>query len=81
MTHDGTFAPLQALTRWKRCTYGLRNFADAARPLELYKLGSDYYVLDRHHRLAAALRHGQLAIEASVIEFVPTRQTAWCVAA
>ena len=44
------------------------------RPLplvELYKLGSAYYVLDGHHRVAAALDLGQLAIDARVIEHLP----------
>ncbi len=40
-------------------------------PVELYKLGSAYYVLDGHHRVAAALDLGQLAIEASVTELLP----------
>ena len=40
-------------------------------PVELYKLGCAYYVLDGHHRVAAALDLGQLAIDASVTEHVP----------
>jgi nucleotide-binding universal stress UspA family protein len=38
--------------------------------IELYKLGFGYYVLDGHHRLAISLEHGQLEIEAHVVEYV-----------
>jgi len=40
-------------------------------PIDLYKLGYDYYVLDGNHRLAAALKRGQVDIDAIVTEFVP----------
>jgi ParB/Sulfiredoxin domain len=42
----------------------------ALPPVQLYRLGSDYYVLDGHHRLAAAISLGQLAVDAHVTEFV-----------
>jgi hypothetical protein len=37
----------------------------------LYKLGFGYYVLDGHHRVAAARLLGQVEIDANVTEFVP----------
>jgi nucleotide-binding universal stress UspA family protein len=40
-------------------------------PVELYKLGFGYYVLDGHHRVAAARLLGQMELEADVTEFVP----------
>jgi hypothetical protein len=40
-------------------------------PIELYKLGAAYYVLDGHHRVAAALLSGQAAMDAVVIEHTP----------
>jgi nucleotide-binding universal stress UspA family protein len=43
----------------------------ALPPIELYKLGYGYYVLDGNHRVAAAKSIGQLEIEALVTEFVP----------
>jgi nucleotide-binding universal stress UspA family protein len=46
--------------------------AGAQMPLiELYKLGFGYYVLDGHHRLAVAIEHDQLEIDAHVVEYVP----------
>jgi nucleotide-binding universal stress UspA family protein len=45
--------------------------AEVQMPLiELYKLGFGYYVLDGHHRVAVAIEHGQLEIEAHVVEYV-----------
>lgn len=41
-------------------------------PVELYKLGYDYYVLDGNHRVAAARALGQRDIDAVVTEFMPT---------
>src|SRR5919202_370436 len=40
-------------------------------PVCLYRLGDAYYVLDGHHRVAAAHAIGQLALDAVVTEFVP----------
>jgi nucleotide-binding universal stress UspA family protein len=53
----------------------VRDALDAGKglpPVELYKLGSGYYVLDGHHRVAAALQIGQAEIDANVVEYVPT---------
>jgi nucleotide-binding universal stress UspA family protein len=45
--------------------------AEVQMPLiELYKLGFGYYVLDGHHRVAVAIEHGQIEIEAHVLEYV-----------
>lgn len=43
----------------------------ALPPIDLYKLGYGYYVLDGHRRVAAAKELGQDEIEANVTEFVP----------
>lgn len=40
-------------------------------PVELYRLGFGYYVLDGNHRVAAARETGQVEIDADVTEFVP----------
>lgn len=38
--------------------------------VELYQLGYGYYIMDGHHRIAAARQLGQLDIDANVVEFV-----------
>jgi nucleotide-binding universal stress UspA family protein len=38
--------------------------------IEVYKLGFGYYVLDGHHRVAAALEAGQVEIDAHVLEYL-----------
>ena len=40
-------------------------------PIDVYRLGFGYYVLDGHRRVAGALATGQLEIDANVVEFVP----------
>jgi hypothetical protein len=42
-------------------------------PIELYKLGDRYYVVDGHHRVAASLSLGQLEIDAIVTEYTPAQ--------
>jgi nucleotide-binding universal stress UspA family protein len=52
----------------------VRRALDADLPMpviEVYKLGFGYYVLDGHHRVAVAIEHGQLEIDAHVIEYIP----------
>jgi nucleotide-binding universal stress UspA family protein len=39
--------------------------------IDVYKLGFGYYVLDGHHRVAAALHNGQVEMDANVVEYVP----------
>ena len=40
-------------------------------PIELYKLGFGYYVLDGHHRVALARMMDGIEIDAEVTEFIP----------
>lgn len=56
--------------RYRRILQAMER-GDALPPVELYKLGYGYYVLDGHHRVAAAKQLGQLWIDAIVTEFVP----------
>ncbi len=44
--------------------------------IEVYALGDEYYVLDGHHRVAAACAMGQLYIDALVHEFLLPVRTA-----
>jgi nucleotide-binding universal stress UspA family protein len=51
----------------------IRNATEMGAPLpaiDVYKLGFGYYVLDGHHRVAAARANRQTEIEANVAEFV-----------
>ncbi len=47
----------------------------ALPPIDVYKLGRCYYVVDGNHRVAAALANGQREIDAVVTEFVPNDDT------
>src|SRR5690242_3070037 len=60
--------------RLKRIIRAMENGVEMP-PLDLYKLKSDYYVLDGHHRVAAARQLGQLYLDAIVTELVPARDT------
>jgi nucleotide-binding universal stress UspA family protein len=63
--------------RWKADEQRFRRVQDALAwgvalpPVELHKLGYGYYVVDGHHRVAAARRHGQQWLDAAVTEFLP----------
>jgi hypothetical protein len=48
----------------------------AFSPVELYLLEDRYYVVDGHHRVAAARSLGQLYVDALVTEFRPMPSTA-----
>ena len=69
-----SFRPLRRVRedeqRYDRVLRGIRDGA-ALPPVELYKLGFGYYVLDGNHRVAAARELGQVEIDAEVTEFVP----------
>lgn len=40
-------------------------------PIEVYRIGAEYFVLDGHHRVAAARKIGQLYVDAVVTDYVP----------
>jgi nucleotide-binding universal stress UspA family protein len=69
-----TFRPLKRVRedeqRYERVLNAMKE-GKSLPPIELYKLGFGYYVLDGNHRVAAARELGQLEIEAEVTEFVP----------
>jgi nucleotide-binding universal stress UspA family protein len=60
----------QEIERFERIREALELGASLP-PIDVYRLGFGYYVLDGHRRVAAALATGQVEIDANVIEFVP----------
>ena len=72
----GDYLPLKAArtqnwaSRWQR----LRQAGDSMAflpPIDVFKLGDRYWVVDGHNRVALALYGGQKAIDANVVELVP----------
>lgn len=53
--------------RWQRINSALSRLA-ILPPVDLVKFGDEYWVVDGHNRVAAALRNRQVAIDASVSE-------------
>lgn len=64
---DGDFSPLCSCSkeRWKRVDEAFRE-GKFLPPVELYKLGDDYFVLDGNHRVSVARYHGAAAVDALV---------------
>jgi hypothetical protein len=67
------FLPLRMLrgknwqARWDRIVRAM-NALRVLPPVELFKVGDEYYVIDGHNRVAAALRMDQVAVDADVVE-------------
>jgi hypothetical protein len=65
----------------KRMTYRLRGIMRAMAhgehvpPIEVYRLDGTCYVIDGHHRVAAAMALGQLYLDALVIECLPRAES------
>ena len=55
--------------RWQRIRRAIDNL-DVLPPIELVKVGDDYWVADGHNRVAAAKQVGAVAIDADVTELV-----------
>jgi hypothetical protein len=69
------FLPLPVLrgrnwdARWKRIQKAVDGLS-VLPAIEVVQVGDDYYVVDGHNRVAAALRAGAVAIDADVTELV-----------
>ena len=74
------FLPLPQLrgtnweSRWQRIQEATSNLA-ILPPIELLRLGDEYWVVDGHNRIAAALRNRGVAIDADVTELLPPGTT------
>ena len=70
------FLPLPQLrgrnwdSRWQRVQRATSKLA-VLPPVELLKLGDEYWVVDGHNRIAAALQNGAAAVDADVTELLP----------
>lgn len=67
---DRFFHPLQERSRdrWLRVLTAFENGLTLP-PVELVRVGEEYYVRDGHHRISVAAALGQVEIEAHVIEW------------
>jgi hypothetical protein len=69
---DRSFLPARASMgeRWKRIDRAFQRGEDLP-PVELYKIGDAYFVVDGHHRVSVARYHDVPTLEAAVAEFHP----------
>jgi hypothetical protein len=69
---DRSFLPARASIgdRWKRIDRAFQRSEDLP-PVELYKIGDAYFVVDGHHRVSVARYHDVPTVEAAVAEFHP----------
>ena len=69
---DRSFLPARASIgqRWKRIDLAFQRGEDLP-PVELYKIGEAYFVVDGHHRVSVARYHEVPTVEAAVAEFHP----------
>jgi len=69
---DRSFLPARASMgeRWKRIDRAFQRGEDWP-PVELYKIGDAYFVVDGHHRVSVARYHEVPTVEAAVAEFHP----------
>jgi hypothetical protein len=72
MSFDRHFHPTSQLPRerFERIALGLR-CGRGMDPVELYRCGGEYYVLDGHHRIAVARALGERAVWAMITEVRP----------
>jgi hypothetical protein len=68
---DGNFNPIgeHVRERWQKIYLAL-SAGQVLPPLQLYKLGSDYFVVDGHHRVSVARQLGIQYLEAEVVEYM-----------
>ncbi len=48
----------------------------AIPPVSLYQIKANYYIVDGHHRVTAARNLGQSTIQATILELLPSEETA-----
>ncbi|MEO0562483.1 MAG: ParB N-terminal domain-containing protein, partial [Chloroflexota bacterium] len=67
------FHPMQTRSRdrWVSVATGLLTDVTNMPPVDLIRVGDDYYVVDGHHRISAARALRKVFIDARVTEWVP----------
>jgi hypothetical protein len=71
----GDFLPLKPfrgqnwMNRWQRIRNAMSRL-DVLPPIDVIRYGDDYWVLDGHNRVGAALYDGQVGIDANILELV-----------
>ncbi len=72
---DRAFYPRRDLTRerWKRVDQASKSGVELP-PVELRKVGEQYFVMDGHHRISVARQRGQRYIDAQVVEMIIARR-------
>jgi hypothetical protein len=66
---DAEFNPRAPHVRHRWVEIDIAYYTDVhLPPVELYKVGDHYYVIDGHHRISVLRRHGQRFIDAYVTE-------------
>ena len=74
-TMDLDYEPVRRTSKMQRYRYKrIKDLVDdraTLPPVELYRLGDEYYVVDGHHRVRAAKEIGKIDIDAYVTEFLP----------
>lgn len=72
---DRAFYPRRDLTRQRWVHINQANQAGVELPpVELRKIGEQYFVMDGHHRISVARQRGQRYIDAQVVEMVIARR-------
>jgi hypothetical protein len=67
---DRDFRPTNDNTSWRWKNVNRAFYDDISLlPVELYKIGEIYFVVDGHHRVSVARKHGQVFIDGEVREY------------
>lgn len=69
---DREFRPLNGYTAERWQSINRAHYLGISLPLViLYKIDEIYFVVDGHHRISVARKHGQVFIDAEILEFNP----------
>jgi hypothetical protein len=73
---DGAFYPRQRITKDRWVSIDRAHYAAVTLPpVELIRIGEEYFVRDGNHRVSVARAKGQVFIDANVIQIAKTRRS------